>query len=174
MKLVQAVKLLRKSAGVVVIGPPRSGTRIISKILASELDFEYIDERLFGMIQWNQFLKFAVERTVTHAPALTELAQEMPLHLHVVYVCRNTEDIRKSRERIKWPGEARERQRIEKRFGPTKGDILDATKDIWLKIQQPALGDRGLTVTYESAAEHKSFVPKSERGNFSWWQTERK
>lgn len=39
MKLVQAVKLLRKSAGVVVIGPPRSGTRIISKIIASELDF---------------------------------------------------------------------------------------------------------------------------------------
>ena len=81
-----------------IIGPQRSGTTFTSKAIAKTLNFQFVDEEVFGVRDFNKFKTlFKRENIVVQAPAMTSkihvLAGKDDL---VVFMSRKWSDIVKS------------------------------------------------------------------------------
>ena len=102
---------LSKFNKIVVVGHQRSGTTIMSKMIADDLKYEPIDESYFHTKDANIFKNSIlnghittppVEHMVIQAPELTTQIQNLVTDdVLVVYVVRNREDIIKSLKKMR-------------------------------------------------------------------------
>ncbi len=156
---------------ILVTGPQRSGTRIVAKMIAHDNKIRYVSEqqvRIKSMKKANQFLSLD-ERLVIQCPGLCHCIEELAsATVLIVIVVRNVKDIIASQSRIGWTrfegGELR-------KYGKTSGIISKVRYAYW--EMQKELIPNWLEVKYEDLKDHPMFVPKKERQDFKWNQTER-
>jgi hypothetical protein len=147
-----------------VTGPQRSGTTITAKIIAKELDFQYLDEREIHVDNFDKLFKiYQRNKFVLQAPGLCAYAHMMPGA--VVLVRRNIEEIIASQERIQW-SKRPQRRELNKYF-ESEGVIAKIKYDTWDNWQS----DRAnlFEIDYTSIADHPMYV--EDRKDFKPKQT---
>ena len=156
---------------ILVTGPQRSGTRIVAKMIAHDNDIRYVSEQQVNIRDKQKAYKFLSldERLVIQCPGLCHCIERFSgLNVLIVIVVRKVEDIIASQERIGWTrfqaGELRQ-------YGKLDGIISEVRYKYW-KLQKKLIIN-WLEVKYEDLKDHPMFVPKEERGEFKWNQTER-
>ena len=115
---------------VVIIVCQRSGTNIAAKIYAHDNNLPLYNERDLGHSSCAlTFESHAVliefmnnkDEFVLQAPSLSvycdQLHHWLDESVKIIWVDRNSEEIRKSRERVDWPGEEKEAAKYMKEFG---------------------------------------------------------
>jgi len=154
-----------------VTGPQRSGTRIMAKMISYDNNIRYVSEqeiKIRNIEKVERFLK-QEERLVIQCPGLChrihEFSREDTL---IVMMIRNVEDIIRSQKRIKW-GKF-EKKELEY-YGKTKGVISKVKYEQWEKQKEQIIN--WIEIDYDSLKDHPLFIPKEERKNFRWNQTER-
>jgi len=170
-------ELFSGNSKIIVIGPQRSGTGILAKMLAYDLGYEYISEDEIGINDPKMVHKVIQERDnfVIHAPAMFCLAHL--LHgVRVAVTIRDTKDIQKSQERIQWNAERQERQNWDSVWDKDfeNGLILSESKyKTWNNTIKPMMRSPYFEVEYESFRIHELWIDKTERTEFDYHQTKR-
>jgi len=175
----QFIELIRQSdlsRKIIVTGPQRSGTRIASQMIASDLYLDFIDERKFGATNFEMFLKVIKSHTtcVIQAPDMSaQLSLLRNKEIVVVYMIRDIQDIIKSEKRIGWDDNS---LRIKyKKYFPgfydDKKPISQIKYEVWNEKQKYELVNPFFEIQYESLKDHKMWVNKENRKNFKWHQT---
>lgn len=170
---------LEKARKIFVIGPGRSGTRFIAKCIAEDTGHFYIDEARYCCDSLHHlFSKMRIfERKtggrpqVIHGPRISRWAHTIADADDVVVFCwRKLEDILASQKKMKFV----ERMDLTK-FDLREGSSAKAAQDFWMDVQVPLLGPRAVEVRFpEDVKRNPRFVPKNERVNWDWNQTEKK
>ena len=162
-------------------GPQRSGTRILTKMIAHDLGFNPVDEMAFGSWCWVAALKRCkrVRPFACQCPVLSFRAVEMVTlgNVAVVFCYRPVADIIRSQERIKWGDELGELRRYHEMFPGffdnhphlRSGPISVVKYLIWERIQEPKVV-HPYRVWYPDFQGHPLW--KSDRAGFQWNQTE--
>jgi hypothetical protein len=155
---------------ILVTGPQRSGTRILTKMISYDLGYGYIDEVVIGMLSFQQiaiFLK-SCERVVVQCPVLCRYIHSFSDDsIAMVMSYRKIFDIIKSQERISWGGEKEE---LEK-YGLNSGIISEVKYYCWEKYQKDKIR-HSYDIKYEELSNHPLWVESDQRMNFRWNQTE--
>jgi len=148
---------------IIVTGPQRSGTRIAANIIAADTGYSYIDEMSLNIDSLYK-LKYAVSlsRVVIQCPALCRYVHNLAdADVLVVMVKRSVEDIEESQHRICWNYEDVEQIRYQNFEKP----IAELKYDLW--EQQKRYIPNFMELEYESLKEHRLWLDKEERQNFS-------
>ena len=156
---------------ILVTGPQRSGTRIVAKMIAHDNNILYVSEqqiRIRSKRRAGNYLKLE-ERLVIQCPGLCRWIHEFSdTNVLIVMVIRSVDDIVASQARVKW-------NRFQKReleyYGKTKGVISKVRYEYW--EEQKKMISNWIEVKYEDLKNHPLFIPKEERSDFRWNQTER-
>jgi len=163
--------LLRPHPVITVVGPQRSGTRIATAMIASDLGRTFVGEEEFmgveevapGLIGSSLFRLFQLmdnsHDVVIHAPALTSCAHFLPGM--VVCMTRDAGAVAASAERIAWPWEKHQLGF----YFTGEGDLVEVVRRAWA-FQAAFLGERGVTLSYESLEGHPMWVDKPRRAGF--------
>lgn len=181
MNLDEALKIFREKAPKVILvtGPQRSGTTIASRILAEELGATYVDEEDYALHDCANAFRMGEAKApcVMQGPAISHCAHEVPEDWMVVFMWREVEDIVKSQERIRWGyNEHSEKVKCDRKFKGYREQnklgqkpISVVKQSIWTNIQAPILGERGLTLSYESLKSSPLWVSKEDRKKARRW-----
>lgn len=93
----------RKFKKIIVTGPQRSGTTITAKIIANDLNYQYIDETQFDVDNIEKFRKIlSSDNIVLQCPGLVYYIDRMPSEALKLFIFRNVNDIILSQVRIGW------------------------------------------------------------------------
>lgn len=146
---------LRDYSHILVTGPQRSGTTIITHMIAHDTKKVAIDEVAFGHreVRLIPGILEEEESCVLQAPqALPWIPILTHMNMAVVYVLRDLEDIEKSILRSRTP-----KRRTIKRPWFT----AEQARDLWLKMKP--LIDHPFEVEYKAIKDHSLYVPKGKR-----------
>lgn len=165
---------LSQHSQILVTGPQRSGTRICSKMIVSDLEnlgYKYIDECDFHEENRDELEKILSEtpRCIVQCPALSYCIHEFPDEVAVIFMIRHTDAIKRSEERINWACEWHELQKYKEEVFP--GRIATVKYQFWQNMQKPLI-KFPYEILYESLRQHPMFVSEEKRKNFRWNQTE--
>lgn len=155
---------------IVISGPQRSGTRIAAKIVASDTNKDYIDEKDinfqdFRLLEWY----LAKDNVVIQCPGLCHKLHEIMADSTLIIVVRRPiVEIIASERRIGWNDVSEFPELI--KYGYTSGIISRIKYDYWDTIQKPILIDRWGEINYHELDYHPLF--KTDRSSFLWNQTE--
>jgi hypothetical protein len=156
------LKMYRK---ILVTGPQRSGTTVCARILANDLEWLYVDEKLVKTKSLSRLFKKLNNRLnmVIQGPCFCSIAHmiDSPRTL-VIIMRRNVDDIRLSQERINWN---REQEELDNYFR-SDGSIAEVRYECWEKYQKPNMRTDFLELSYESLVVHPFWVEKKKRTNF--------
>ncbi len=83
---------LEKYDSIIVVGAQRSGTQIVSKIIAEETCKQFVHEREYDVHDFDKMLSL-IDNSVIHCPALTHKIGAMPPYVAIVFVVRDFNDI---------------------------------------------------------------------------------
>lgn len=161
---------------ILVTGPQRSGTTIVSRILAAESGYRCVDEREFG---WSDIERFAAlmaddDRMVIQCPVMARVIERWahPDYL-IVFMHRNPADIIRSERRIRWPSRRVEKRRYRKTVPYlshwcTPVSVLKYLH--WHLVHKPQV-PHSVDLPYESLASHPLWVESARRARFTAKQT---
>jgi len=154
-----------------VVGPQRSGTRVVAKMIAHDTYRDYVDETRFMVDSLHQLQNILTnkgpEKIVVHGPGITRWVHVLAgLSDAVVFCWRDLEDVIKSQERW-WT-----KDRVESiKYHRTAGSA-EAKQEYW-KTKQKALSPNPTTLRFpEDIEDHPMYISKDRRGFFAWDQTE--
>lgn len=168
-ELRELTESLRQFHKIVITGPQRSGTRIASKILSTELGYEFVKEEDFVIDNLKLFTDIlnSNNNSVIQAPALCNIAGLLnPWNVAVVMCVRRVYDIKLSEKRINWPFNDYESHKYFK-----DGESCVIKYDAWANYQRGKL-KHAYELWYEWLSGHKFYVPLDERKNFQYNQLE--
>ena len=169
---------LAKFRTIFVTGPQRSGTTIAGRMIAHDLDREYIDERDYGVHELANLFRLVDETAVIQGPALSAYCHLLPKHVAVVFMHRDIQDIVTSQDRTvlssgdQWT-HAEEPIELRKYFRDA-GPIAATKYDVWERFQKPHMDKQGkayFEVEYATLADHPLWVPKDGRQGWHAKQT---
>jgi len=164
---------LKKYRNIIVTGPQRSGTRIVSKMISQDLGCLYVDELDINICSITELFKHLLseERCVIHCPHLSVCCHliDSPETI-VIFMKRDLKDIEKSQERIGWEDFWKKKQ-LRQYF--SEGNINIVKYQIWDK-QKEIMEIPWLELEYESLAEHPLWVEVEDRVGFKWNDTKEK
>jgi hypothetical protein len=169
---------LAKFRTIFVTGPQRSGTTIAGRIIAQDLDREYIDERDYGVHELANLFRLVEEKAVIQGPALSAYCHLLPKHVAVVFMRRPLKEIVSSQDRTilstgnPWT-QAEEPVELRKYFRE-EGPIAAVKYEVWERYQKPHMDLQGKTyleLEYATLAEHPLWVPKDGRQGWHAKQT---
>lgn len=108
----------KKIRKILVTGPQRSGTRIATHILAQDLNFECLDEMVYGIHDYRIFQDLVKNRInfVAQGPALCYKLEILAKEIFIIYMIRDVSAIIKSQKRIKWAYEEIEKNIFKMHF----------------------------------------------------------
>lgn len=89
---------------ILVSGPQRSGTTIMSKMLAHDLNWDVYDEDDYGVENvdaWRELVETG-NMLVIQCPAMLHLCDDLPEDVALIVMTRPIEDIHASEKRIGW------------------------------------------------------------------------
>lgn len=155
---------------VLVAGPQRSGTRICAKAIAHDTKLKYIDERTFGGVSREQFEKVfnSSHNVVIQCPAMSHCIEEFDaVDVAILFMHRDIDDIIASQERIGWPCEKAQLAK----YGLDEGIISKVRYAHWENYQKPLI-QNAFDIMYTDLESHPLWVPKEQREDFKWQQTE--
>ena len=160
---------LKDFSNIVISGPQRAGTRITAKIIASDTDKLYIDEKDINFHDI-RLLQYYLKQgnVVIQCPGLCHLLHYIiDKSTLIIVVRRSTNEIINSEYRS-WSEQAR---KIElHKYGYSEGIISRIKYSVWDEFQKPLLGDRGRDINFHDLEKHNLFI--KDRQNFRWDQTE--
>lgn len=164
---------LKQHSQIVVTGPPRSGTRICTEMIAHDLGYEV----MYQESVWNKqfrLVRYNMQRgpTVYQVPTIVAWAHKLAFDVAVVFVRRSIEEIRESEARIGWsdgPGKGQEKALLQNYF-LEEGNLPDVVYRMWDKYQRWQV-KYDYEIQYEDLAQHPLWIPKEKRVNFEPWQT---
>ena len=112
---------------IVVTGPQRSGTRLISHAIAEDTGHKHVDE-----MDWWYLDPFLRElkndgKHVLQAPGMSHVCAEIPEDVLVVFCMRDVLDIVASETRIKWTCACNEVDKYKDKAGPTQAIQVNIT-----------------------------------------------
>lgn len=156
---------LVKYRNIIVSGPPRSGTRICTKMIAEDTKFKYLQEQATGLKI--ECLKNIIETDnscVIQYPMLFSSLrhiQKLPLSKDIVFVImlRRISEICHSRHRVNMD---RNHARVVEDYRLWNDDVKPFLSSV-SNISE---------IQYTSLYDHKFFIPREERVNFTIDQTE--
>lgn len=152
---------------VAVVGPNRSGTRLVAQALAHDMRWDYVDELAQRFAQRRTWA--TGQRSVFHATAATHLAHTFGSDVAVVFVHRPNGEILDSMQRMRWTEEVTVRRAYRETFGEHRlWDIPRLQKEVWVTRQRPFMPN-AFDVAYYSFSDHPLWV--EDRVDFDWNQT---
>jgi hypothetical protein len=169
MELKQLLKTLRreKVSKIVIVGTEGSGTTIGAWILAKELKKTYIDQGVFGALNYAAFLEKVKTKSdyVCRCPGLNHCAVAMPSDLFLIAMNRELSDVLTALRRVGFQYGEKERRIYEdyKMFDThlpmphTKCEFLSRFVSRARRVEY---------LDYESMDYHKLFVKKPVRRLF--------
>jgi len=154
---------------VIVSGPQRSGTRIVSKAICYDTNKEYIDEQDIAffdirLLQWYLMKENVVIQCPAICHKLHEIAVESTL---VVIVKRPINDIVNSEIRVGWPEVSRQTELA--KYGYSAGIISKIKYDYWDNYQKSRMQMAFTEFKYNDIVGHPLYI--AERRHFNWEQT---
>ncbi|MFW9880249.1 MAG: hypothetical protein ACFFG0_44820 [Candidatus Thorarchaeota archaeon] len=166
---------------IVITGPQRAGTTIISKILSEELNYEFLSEKVFNTRNYEKFKQKIINTNnfVIQAPCLSYLAhkiQEIDQNIMVIFIYRKIDDIIKSQIRINWIGEQEERNNYIEYFPDFYSrdkPISEIKYDVYIKYQKPRMINT-VFLNYYTFKKHPLWIDKKYRVTFKPHQIELK
>ena len=173
-------KLLRnlsEKSVIIVSGCQRSGTTSVSKMIAYDIGYTFIDEHEYGVHDYERFKQSTKKNAsiVVHCPALSHkilsIVKDVPKS-HIMWVKRPHDEIRKSMDRIGWAQkeEAREKLKYLKLID-CKNLTIEETKTIyWNNTQSVQLDESRFTeIDFHGpyVGWHPLFISPKYRKNFS-------
>lgn len=159
---------LRKFSNIVVSGPQRSGTRITAKIMASDTEKNYIDEKYINFHDFRLLQHYLQKgQTVIQCPGLCHMLHNIKReNTLIIMVRRSIEEIISSEYRV-WEKDS---ERIELiKYGHTDGIISEIKYNFWDNIQKTILGKRAKEINFNDLEPHPLFIKN--RRNFRWDRT---
>ncbi len=162
-------------APIVVTGPQRSGTRIISKMIAYDIGYKFVDERDIGNDRMDLLEKYLrIGKVVVQCPAMMNRITELRFpNILIAVVQRQIKDIVASEKRIGWDGVLKEKEL--KKYGYTSGVISSIKYKYFNDVQKAILTKQSMAYTeirYDIIKDHPLFIPTEKRIGFAWDQTE--
>lgn len=170
MELINLTRSLRPFRHIFVTGPQRSWTRFISKAIAYDLGIPHVDETVFNIDNANALNRIlgTMEFAVIHCPGLCYCIENIAgKDDAVVMIFRPVEEIIASQERINW---AEEKSELRK-YGEIQGPISTVKYAHWATRQKRLIANP-FEFNYHDFKDHRLFVPKPQRTNFKWNQTQ--
>jgi hypothetical protein len=157
---------------ILVTGPQRSGTTIASHILAHDLEYKYIDERTVSVRSFTKLFQQLTSdiKSVIQGPCFASECHWIDTpNTAVVFMIRDTQEIRASQKRIDWKEEELELAN----YFRTKGPISELRYRVWNNFQKHMMKVPFFELDYQSLSSHPLWVEKEERKNFRsrQWET---
>jgi hypothetical protein len=177
-KYEEVVPRLRLFETIVVTGPQRSGTTITSKMIAHDLQREYIDEDHFATHRFDRFLEYLHPNAVIQAPGLSAYCHLLSVEVAVVFMFRDIQEIIESQSKLifgnglTWT--EHEQQRELSKYFLEGGAVPHVKYAMWEKFQKPAMNREGKSyfqLRYRSLAGHALWISDDRRKNFGPRQT---
>lgn len=171
MNLQELLPQLKYFDQIIVTGPQRSGTTLATKVIATELKYEYVFESAFEVDDLSKFANvLQKKRIVVQAPGLSSVVHLFAKAKNVaaVFMMRDVAEIIESQKRIEWTEEYQDIER-NKYFLPKIGGSQTAIPTCALKVndwnsyQKDFLRERGFELEYNSLSEHPLWIPKEQR-----------
>lgn len=159
---------LRRYRVVLVSGPQRSGTRIAAKVLASELNYVYVDENEIYVDSLNALCSALKTDTckVIQCPALARYVHLLASHrVAVIFMMRNIHDVVASQKRIAWKSAYPELLRYDK----TAGEPAEIKYEAWSRTGLLTL--HCFELEYTDLRGHPMWIDKEHRKDFGPLQT---
>ena len=183
MILDDLLSVVRNYRMIVVSGVQRSGTHIMTKILAKELGWSYVYNSDYNTNITGDWAKMVLhsKSIVLHCPQMTHLLHLVPDDVAVVYMYRPLDEIEVSFDRVN-PGEVACSitsqmlfySQMPGVFGQQKGEKWTLVRNTyWEGYQRFILRGRGFSFYYHDLEEHPLFVGKPERTGWTMNQTEK-
>jgi len=155
-----------------VVGPQRSGTRIMSKMIAHDIGCRLFDERDFAIDSvsrlWIMVGETLDEETVViHGPGITRWVHRLASTQDaVVFMLRDLEEIRASERRIDWLHDRAEAMKYD-----AERDSAAVKQKFWMETQVPLI-ENAFTAIYPGDLDtHPMWVSQGDRKAFRWDQT---
>lgn len=160
---------LRKFKRIIVSGPQRSGTRVCAQMIANDLNYCYMDERVIHINNKEKFGNFVkAERVVIQCPGMARWVHEYSANdTAIVFMIRDVKDIIASQERIGWPFEPDELSK----YGKDEGIISEIKYKFWKKYQKAKIVN-AFEIKYEDLKKHPYWIDKKDRKDFDWYRTD--
>lgn len=151
---------------IIVTGPHRAGTRIASKIIAHELEYDYVSEEDIDIDDIQLFYKsLEFENVVVQAPGVSSFCHVIP-NVLVVYMLRDIDEIIESQQRINWQFEQYE---LSKYF-IDEGIISMVKYESW--EYQKRFCKNFFELEYNDLKDHEFFIDRESRRHFLPTQTD--
>ena len=157
---------------IIVTGPQRGGTRIATTMIAQDTGLRFVDESEVGYYdieKMRDFIKYE-DNFVIQAPNFSNVIDTFPEDILIVFMKRDINDVKYSKERVKRIGKFCNRERrlndADKKAGRKEAPFK---YEDWEKQKKNIIN--WIEVEYESLCGHPLWVPKEERGMFQWNQT---
>ena len=150
-----------------VTGPQRSGTRIASKMIAKDINYNFIDEKYFNYENIKKLSQITEMNSVIHCPCLCHCIHKFSNNNNnnlIVIMKRNISDIINSQKRISW----NEQYELTK-YKNENLTISEIKYKNW-ELQKIKIKNF-IEIEYESLKYHKLWISKEFRKNFSDSQT---
>jgi hypothetical protein len=164
---------VKKFSKILVTGPQRSGTTIVSRMLGNDLGRKVYDE--VGGVDFELLLKQDGD-IVMQSPHICYRIHHFAekKDLAVIFMVRNMMDILRSQKRIEWKGEKEETALYKQEF-LNRLDYLNPIciirREAWDKYQFDVLPNAWM-LKYDSLEKHPMWVPKEKRVRFSAKRTQ--
>lgn len=166
---------------ILVTGPQRSGTRIVSRMAAADTGYTYIDENRFGVRERSIFEHVLKVQTniVVQCPTMSRWIHEYTNdRTLIVFMIRDIDDIVASEQRVGWTngpyfelmnyGYSSRKAVSFRRRG---GHVAPIKYAYWLTKQRGRI-KHYVELQYESLSSHPLWISKEQRVNFAPDQTE--
>jgi hypothetical protein len=156
---------------IVVSGPQRSGTNLVSKVLCEELGYTFIDEEEFGFHFEKDFMEILKNKNkiIMQAPGMSHILHKLTESSACIVFClRDPSEIMQSQHNLNWTGESFERQK----YTRPEYDYLPIglVKYIeWFFHQRSELKIPYKEIYYNSFKNHKLWINKENRKKPERW-----
>jgi peptide subunit release factor 1 (eRF1) len=172
----------KKFKKIIVSGSQRSGTTFLSKALAEDLCYKYVDE----VRSMDQF-EYTPNFSVSQAPCMSSLLHKITYHGSlVIFLARNCIDVIKSADKLflkrhgcNWnnfeEGEVAEKKIIKRNCAEFYDKNIHSSylkQNFWLTYQMHNMQVDYLTISYEKLKDSEKFIENRE--NFKFKQTKLK
>ena len=162
---------LRRYPKIVVTGPPRSGTRIASRIIANDTGHRYVDEAEhdhgFNEPKWRTLISQGTN-IVVQSPGsrLKDCIDNPPAGVFLVLVRRSVADIHASQRRVR-------KMHDDEFYAVYRGSAMfhDSVEGAYLYWDDHSKTVPYMEVSYESLAEHPLWLAADKRADFWLNQT---
>ena len=157
-----------------VVGPQRSGTRIVSKMIAHDLKCRVFDEREFAIDSlsrlWIMVGETQDEETVViHGPGITRWVHMLASRNDaVIFMMRAIEEIKASERRIDWLHNMAEAMKYD-----SEGSSAEIKQAYWYDEQRDKIAHPFTVIYPEDISGHPLWVDPGDRAAFTWDQTKK-